>query len=619
MDRQPPSAISDEIDLYIRTYYSLLKSSGEVRVRAFEEAHSFSESSLHAGARDATPDVAAFAYSSGRLPSCMPQVRRLVLGQSHEQFEAAGLSVRAYAPVGTRGRRRPLRWDGEGTLAAFITSTSDIDDLVPIVTAYQIEWNKIHRRLSCSPRWQRGDATPDLLAEVLGLTPGGVATLIEALGAVPAGAFLVDGTAARVRAEEDFATSEVASLLGRAPTDEANTRTVAGVPRTETATKVYDAENRQTQETDATGAVRRATYDAAGRVATSTDALNRVTSKIVPERSGLNATHTRDVYYGYDLRGLQTYARFDSAVGEGVTNTYDGFGRLTASALTMDGVTRSIGSGYDADGNRTQQTFADGQTVTYNYDGLDRPLSILRSGSAAVASYGYDAAGRRTAFNGGFSTSYAYDPAGRLSTLTNNLPANTWNNQWSFGYNPAGQIINWTRSNDMFAFAAIFNVNRPYTANGLNQYTGAGSVSFSYDANGNLTGDGVNAFTYDVENRLVAAIPPVNMMGYMKIMIPAMDPAQRFQTAEEMRERIMAAASQAAADRAARMEEFGPDAKNYVERSVLLQTLDLLSEMGEGGTLFADGIESDRVEFASGQSVKIRVAERQLRLVVPEK
>ena len=49
------------------------------------------------------------------------------------------------------------------------------------------------------------------------------------------------------------------------------------------------------------------------------------------------------------------------------------------------------------------------------------------------------------------------------------------------------------------------------------------------------------------------------------------------------------------------------------------QTLDLLSEMGEGGTLFADGIESDRVEFASGQSVRIRVAERQLRLVVPEK
>ena len=30
MDRQTPRAISDEIDLYIRTYYSLLRSSGDV-------------------------------------------------------------------------------------------------------------------------------------------------------------------------------------------------------------------------------------------------------------------------------------------------------------------------------------------------------------------------------------------------------------------------------------------------------------------------------------------------------------------------------------------------------------------------------------------------------------
>jgi len=41
------------------------------------------------------------------------------------------------------------------------------------------------------------------------------------------------------------------------------------------------------------------------------------------------------------------------------------------------------------------------------------------------------------------------------------------------------------------------------------------------------------------------------------------------------------------------------------------------SEMGEGGTLFADGIESDRVEFADGQSVRIGIAEERLRLVVP--
>jgi hypothetical protein len=49
--------------------------------------------------------------------------------------------------VRRRGRRRPLRWDGGATLAAFIASASDIDDLIPIITAYQLEWNKLRDAL----------------------------------------------------------------------------------------------------------------------------------------------------------------------------------------------------------------------------------------------------------------------------------------------------------------------------------------------------------------------------------------------------------------------------------------------------------------------------------------
>jgi len=147
VDRQPPRATSDEIDLYIRTYYSLLRSSGDVRVRAFEEAHLFSRSSLHLNAEDSQPDLAAFAYSAGRLPDCMPRIRRIVLGQSPAQFRNAGLAIEKWEIVRTRGRRRPLRWDGGSTLAAFIASASDIDDLVPILTSYQIEWNKLREKL----------------------------------------------------------------------------------------------------------------------------------------------------------------------------------------------------------------------------------------------------------------------------------------------------------------------------------------------------------------------------------------------------------------------------------------------------------------------------------------
>jgi hypothetical protein len=180
VDRQPPRATSDEIDLYIRTYYSLLRSSGDVRVRAFEEAHLFSRSSLHLGAEAPEPDLAAFAYSAARLPDCMPLVRRIVLGQSVNQFVAAGFPIESWRGVRTRGRRRPLRWDGGETLAAFIASASDIDDLVPIVTAYQIEWNKLRERLLAHRLTDVGDDAA--LAAALSTDATGVARLRVALG-----------------------------------------------------------------------------------------------------------------------------------------------------------------------------------------------------------------------------------------------------------------------------------------------------------------------------------------------------------------------------------------------------------------------------------------------------
>lgn len=143
MDRRPPEPESEEINLYVTTYYSLLRSTGEVRVRAFEEAHAYSGSSLHLGALSDVPDLSAFAYAAARLPDEMLDVELVILGQSHELFEAAGYDVRQWKIVKTRGRRRPLRHDGD-KLGVFIASASDIDDLVPILTAYQIEWNKMH-------------------------------------------------------------------------------------------------------------------------------------------------------------------------------------------------------------------------------------------------------------------------------------------------------------------------------------------------------------------------------------------------------------------------------------------------------------------------------------------
>jgi NAD kinase len=47
------------------------------------------------------------------------------------------------------------------------------------------------------------------------------------------------------------------------------------------------------------------------------------------------------------------------------------------------------------------------------------------------------------------------------------------------------------------------------------------------------------------------------------------------------------------------------------------QELVVTSEMGEGGSIFADGIESDRIDFSDGQTVRIGIAAQRLRLVAP--
>ncbi|HEY8073347.1 MAG TPA: hypothetical protein VIF62_04545 [Labilithrix sp.] len=186
MDRRPPEPESEEIGLYITTYYSLLRSSGEVRVRAFEEAHAFARSSLHEGALEDTPDLSAFAYAAARLPDEMIDVDLVILGQSHELFEAAGYDVHQWKVVKTRGRRRPLRWDGAGKLAVFIASASDIDDLVPILTAYQIEWNKMHARLkravTTPEALVQATRDPVALAKALGVPTDYAQKLVEALG-----------------------------------------------------------------------------------------------------------------------------------------------------------------------------------------------------------------------------------------------------------------------------------------------------------------------------------------------------------------------------------------------------------------------------------------------------
>lgn len=229
------------------------------------------------------------------------------------------------------------------------------------------------------------------------------------------------------------------------------------------------------------------------------DALNRMSLKQVP-------TASQDVYYGYDLRGLMRYALFGSTSGPGITNTYDGFGRLTSTTSTMGGFTRAVSEGHDNDGDRTSVTFPDGNYFDYDYDGLDRLSDVRENGSTTVVSESYSAYGLPSSeIRGGVTSSYDYESAERPQTWTDNFPAPASDITTTLGYNPASQITTKTLSNDSYVYTSYSDGTTNYSANGLNQYTSVAGASFTYDANGNLTSDGATNYTYDVENRVVSA------------------------------------------------------------------------------------------------------------------
>lgn len=119
----------------------------------------------------------------------------------------------------------------------------------------------------------------------------------------------------------------------------------------------------------------------------------------------------------------------------------------------MGGIARTVGHQYDADGNRNRITHPDSTFFTYALDGLGRPGWIHWNGQEPVTYLAWDSAGRRALSAWGMAT-FAYDPAGRLQTIGHNPLGTDRDHVLGFAYNPAGQIVSRSGSNDAFAFAS---------------------------------------------------------------------------------------------------------------------------------------------------------------------
>ncbi|WP_052481293.1 RHS repeat domain-containing protein [Gilvimarinus agarilyticus] len=230
------------------------------------------------------------------------------------------------------------------------------------------------------------------------------------------------------------------------------------------------------------------------------DSLDRVTVKNIP-----NGT-ANDVYYRYNLQGLELSARYGSSTGYGVTASYNGFGEIMSETTSSTNGSYTVRYQYDLNGNITRLTYPDNRYFSYEHDGLDRLIKLKNQSGNVLSSYTYDNYGQLESLSSrGSVTAFGYDPIARLNAIQYQVEGQLHDLSIDFEFNSANQIVQKTISNNLYAHKAGSGQPGNYQVNGLNQYESFAGTDFTYDDNGNMTSTGSLDFTYDVENRLISA------------------------------------------------------------------------------------------------------------------
>ena len=266
--------------------------------------------------------------------------------------------------------------------------------------------------------------------------------------------------------------------------------------------------------------------DQAGSASYVYDALGRVTTE---QRTIGNIS--KSTSYDYNLDGSVSVIHYPS--GAAVTYTPDAAGRTVSVTDPVNGINYVTGASYNPDNsiggfvNGNSGTFA-GITNAFNYNVRLQPVNISATtpGQQKVFAIGYDfhlGNGTSGSDNGNVwgitnfkdpdrSESFTYDALNRLtsaqtagtdcSAVLVDGSTKNWGNNYS--YDAWGNLLAKTPTK-CGALNASWAVN---TKNQLLNSVDAASHpinTYTFDAAGNLTNDGILSYNYDAENRLTGA------------------------------------------------------------------------------------------------------------------
>ncbi len=267
----------------------------------------------------------------------------------------------------------------------------------------------------------------------------------------------------------------------------------------------YDAADRLVLATDAVGRATRMTYDAIGRKASIGNSAIQAAPlgawAYTPDGAVSSFTNANNRVTGYTLDGFDRISRTTYPGGSWTESTYDNNNNLL-TFQTRKGDTLSYQ--YNTLNRLTQKAGPSLSTVTYTYDLLGR-LTSASDNSSAIS----------MATTGGTlsTTAFQYDAANRLMGTTfgpvqAQAPPTAASVNFSLGYDATNRRISQSTNDTTWWDAPAAASSTVYVANALDQYTSVGSITPTYNGNGNLTSDGTFTLGYDAENRLISASSP---------------------------------------------------------------------------------------------------------------
>jgi len=245
--------------------------------------------------------------------------------------------------------------------------------------------------------------------------------------------------------------------------------------------------------------------DGAGSEAYQYDSMGRET-----KCTRVLGTNTYVTTYSYTSDGRVASTTYPS--GRVVTNQYDGIGRLTQVA-TGGASLLNINS-YNAAGQILGLQYGNGVPASYTYNNQLQIASLLVGGANPALNLSYDWGGAgddglllgvTDNLTSSRSTSYTYDQLKRLTAAqtVDLTSAGTW--QLQFAYDRYGNRLSQTPTGGTAAMPSNSVVVDP-TTNRISSAT--------YDADGNVTNDGLNAYIFDAESRITHVNGAANTYAY---------------------------------------------------------------------------------------------------------